>query len=428
MASYALQPRRREAIRRRATVSIPWGNRLSSLGVASYAYNNSNELASTSAATYTYDNNGNTLTKTDSTGTTTYAWDFDNRLTSVTLPGSGGTVSFKYDPFGRRIYKSSLVGTSIFAYDGDNLAEEANSAGAVVARYSQGLDIDEPLAMLRGGATNFYEADGLGSITSLSNTAAAIAQTYAYDSFGKQTASSGSLTNPFRYTAREIDTETNLYDYRARYYDPSVGRFIGEDPIIFEGGVNFYRYVSNRATSFRDPLGLCPADALTPCRAVVPTDGDARAILDTVLGEASSGLAGRQQYEDGDSYGHPSGPIITGDELDAEQTMITDTILNRARNNSQTPTQVVSAPRQFLGYRHGANLQQAMASSDGSAACEKLLRAVGVYNIENQLGISDTTVTDFRGIDQVTPGTTSHFIRQQGDALRLGGTDFLAPH
>ncbi len=86
----------------------PVGNRLSSLGVASYAYNNSNELTSTPTTTYTYDNNGNTLTKTDSTGTTTHAWDFENRLTSVTLPGSGGTVSFKYDPFGRRIYKSSI--------------------------------------------------------------------------------------------------------------------------------------------------------------------------------------------------------------------------------------------------------------------------------------------------------------------------------
>jgi len=60
------------------------------------------------------DNNGNTLTKADSTGTTSYAWDFENRLTSVTLPGTAGTVTFKYDPFGRRIYKSSSGGTSIF--------------------------------------------------------------------------------------------------------------------------------------------------------------------------------------------------------------------------------------------------------------------------------------------------------------------------
>ena len=63
-----------------------------------------------------YDSNGNTLTKVVGSNTTSYAWDFENRLSSVTLPGTGGTVSFKYDPFGRRIYKSSSNGTSIFAY------------------------------------------------------------------------------------------------------------------------------------------------------------------------------------------------------------------------------------------------------------------------------------------------------------------------
>ena len=79
----------------------------------------------------------------NSSGTTTYNWDYENRMTSVVLPGSGGTVSFKYDPFGRRIYKSSSAGTSVFAYDGDNLVEETNATGAAVARYSQGLNIDE---------------------------------------------------------------------------------------------------------------------------------------------------------------------------------------------------------------------------------------------------------------------------------------------
>lgn len=89
-----------------------------------------------------YDNNGNTLTKLDATGTTTYTWDFENRLTSVLLPGSGGTVTFKYDPFGRRIYKSSSSGTSIYAYDQGNLIEEVNGSGAVVARYADTLHID----------------------------------------------------------------------------------------------------------------------------------------------------------------------------------------------------------------------------------------------------------------------------------------------
>jgi hypothetical protein len=82
------------------------------------------------------------------------------------------TVSFKYDPFGRRIYKSSSSGTSIYAYDGDDLIEEKYSTGAVVARYTLTTDkVDEPLAMLRSGATSYYDADGLGSVTSLLNAA-----------------------------------------------------------------------------------------------------------------------------------------------------------------------------------------------------------------------------------------------------------------
>ena len=239
----------------------PVGNRLSSLGVASYTDNTSNELTATSNASY--DLNGNATTKNNSTGITTYAWDFENRLTSVTLPASGGTVSFKYDPFGRRIYKSSSTSTSVYAYDGDNLIEETNGSGAVVARYSQGLNIDEPLAMSRSSATSFYNADGLGSITSLANAAGALAQTYTFDSFGKQTASTGSLTNPFQYTGRESDSETGLYYYRARYYDPGVGRFINEDPVGFEGGTNFYRYASNSPVFWIDPSG-------TQCYSVTP--------------------------------------------------------------------------------------------------------------------------------------------------------------
>lgn len=232
------------------------GNRLSSLGVSPYSVNVSNELTSTPNTTYTYDSNGNTLTSVTGSNTTTYTWDFENRLTSVTLPGSGGTVSFKYDPFGRRIYKSSSAGTSIFAYDGPNLIEETNSSGGIVARYSQTERVDEPLAILRSGTTSHYEQDGLGSVTSLSNTAGALAQTYAFDSFGNQTASSGSLINSFRYTAREFDTETNLYYYRARYYDTGSGRFINEDPLRSVVKRNRYRYVSNTPTVLKDAYGL----------------------------------------------------------------------------------------------------------------------------------------------------------------------------
>jgi len=83
-----------------------------------------------------------------------------------------------------------------------------------------------------------------------------LTQTYGYDSFGKQTSSSGSLTNPFQYTAREFDPETSLYYNRARYFDPVAGRFLSEDPTGFEGGVNEYAYALNSPVSYFDPFGL----------------------------------------------------------------------------------------------------------------------------------------------------------------------------
>src|SRR5437879_2409649 len=127
-------------------------------------------------------------------------------LSSRRYRPENGTVTFKYDPFGRRIYKSLSTATSIYAYDGDNLIEETNSSCGVVARYAQGQNIDEPLAMLRSSTTSYYQADGLGSVTSLSSAAGSVANTYTNDSFGKLTNSTGSLVNPFRYTARESDS------------------------------------------------------------------------------------------------------------------------------------------------------------------------------------------------------------------------------
>ena len=136
------------------------------------------------------------------------------------------------------------------------MIEEVSADGSLVARFTHGLGMDDPLAMLRGNTMSYYLADGLGSVTSLSDAKGNLVSTYQYDSFGNLTASTGSIFNPFRYTGREFDPETGLYFYRARYYDPSIGRFISEDPIQFGGGINFYRYVLNNPLYWLDPFGL----------------------------------------------------------------------------------------------------------------------------------------------------------------------------
>src|SRR3989441_12698088 len=101
--------------------------------------------------------------------------------------------------------------------------------------------MDEPLAMYRGGAGYVYHADGLGSIGGLTDANGNIAAAYTYDSFGNLTGSTGTVTNPYRYTAREFDTETGIYYYRARYYLPGGGRVASEDTLGLVEGAHLYR-------------------------------------------------------------------------------------------------------------------------------------------------------------------------------------------
>ncbi|HWZ44716.1 MAG TPA: RHS repeat-associated core domain-containing protein [Candidatus Saccharimonadales bacterium] len=259
------------------------GNRLSAVGGTSYSYNASNELLGVGPESYTYDDNGNTLTKMDASGTTAYAWDFENRLKSVTPPG-GASVTFKYDPLGRRIQK----GGSIFVYDGANLIQESDQAGNLVARYIQGPGIDQPLAVYRGAASEFYDADGLGSITSLTTTSGAVNQSYIFDAFGNTSSTTGTFIQPFQYTGREWDAETGLYFYRARYYDPAIGRFLNEDQIGNDHGFNFYTYVGNAPANFIDPAGRERKKKFC-CTVTLPNDPDAAILARLIYAEATLG-------------------------------------------------------------------------------------------------------------------------------------------
>ena len=119
--------------------------------------------------------------------------------------------------------------------------------------------------------------------TPLSSGTGSLVQTCTFDSFGKQTNSSGALTNPFQYAGREFDPETGLYYYRARYYDQTTGRFIGEDP-VFYGFTNFYAYVAGNPVRWQDPLGLWQCDTGTSCKDLHPDLKNALTNLENCAG------------------------------------------------------------------------------------------------------------------------------------------------
>jgi RHS repeat-associated protein len=178
----------------------------------------------------------------------------------VRVTDGATTVHDKYDGLGRRVEKDVVSATTKvtrYIYDNEDILLELDGSNNIAARYTHGPGIDEPLIMEKGGANFFYHADGLTSITDLTNQSGSIAQRYTYSSFGEiESQLDANFAQPYNFTAREFDPETGLYFYRARYYDPVTGHFVQQDPIGLAGGdVNLYRYVVNNPVNFVDPSG-----------------------------------------------------------------------------------------------------------------------------------------------------------------------------
>jgi RHS repeat-associated protein len=249
------------------------GNRTASHLATGQVHDVANRLLDDVNFTYAYDQNGN-LTEKVNKGTgdrTVYTYDAENQLILVeqfTLAGGATPVlvaEYNYDALGRRIEKVVNGVSTRLVYDNEDLIAEMDASNIVRAIYVHGPGIDEPLAMFRSqpGITRFFfHADGLGSITHLTDAAGTVARSYTYDSFGQIVDQTGTVTNPYTYTAREFDPETGLYYYRARSYDPSVGRFLQEDPfpgaLVVPQSLNKYPYVRNNPIKLTDPQGLSP--------------------------------------------------------------------------------------------------------------------------------------------------------------------------
>jgi len=101
----------------------------------------------------------------------------------------------------------------------------------------------------------YYHFDGLGSVVALSNVNNQVVENYTYDVFGSPSIAS-SIGNPYMFTGRECDSETGLYYYRARYYNPEIGRFLQTDPVGYLAGLNLYTYCDNNPINWIDPFGL----------------------------------------------------------------------------------------------------------------------------------------------------------------------------
>jgi RHS repeat-associated protein len=207
--------------------------------------------------TFAYDANGNLATRIENGSTWQYTWSVENQLVNV-MKDNVEVARFAYDALGRRAEKAGGVVTSTYVYDGHDIIREARTNG-VSYRYGHGPRIDQPLSRVdQSGTRTYYYADGLGTVIGVTDTDSTTNETRRYDAWGNL--HPPSTASGYAFTGREWDSEIGLYYYRARYYDPKVGRFLSEDPLGLTDNVNLYAYVGNRPTSLRDPLGLYSVD------------------------------------------------------------------------------------------------------------------------------------------------------------------------
>jgi RHS repeat-associated protein len=235
---------------------------------------------------FTYDADGN-LT---GDGRWTYFWDAENRLIGITnntnVPDAAKmSLNFTYDHLGRRVAKTVLkydafilsyqtVLQNTFVYDGWNLQAELNGTNnALLRSYVWGSDLSGTLQGAGGvsgllwisqpqlgNAESFACFDGNGNVSALvyCPDASVVAQ-YEYGPFGEVIRATGPMAkaNPFRFSTKYQDDETDLFYYGCRYYNASTGRWLARDVFGEWGGQNLYGFVGNNAIDGVDWLGFC---------------------------------------------------------------------------------------------------------------------------------------------------------------------------
>ena len=201
-----------------------------------YSYNSGNRITQAGDISFTFDANGNTTKR----GSEQYSWDKSDRLTCA------GSTNIEYDPLGLIASYGNIEFTTDPLGIGNVLSDSKSGAEYI---YGDGLE-----ARVKNGKVSYYVTDVRGSIVAIVDENGNITHKYQYDEFGKVTQKEEADFNPFQYVGKYGVMALNDHQYymRARHYDPTIGRFLSEDPIW---STNLYPYADNNPIMNIDPLG-----------------------------------------------------------------------------------------------------------------------------------------------------------------------------
>ncbi len=226
------------------------GNMMTNSQVGSYTYPTNgirpHAVQTSGSNTYNYDDNGN---MTSGAGRT-ITYDYDNRPVSITA--GGDTTTFFYDGVGNRVRKTANGVTTV--YIGKLYENTPDGCIKYVFAGSQRIAMRDTT-----GALFYYHTDHLGSSSVMTDAAGNMVEHIAYFPYGQTRINTGTKDMHHKFTGQELDAETGLYFYGARYYDPQLGRFISADTIVPNPrnpqDLNRYSYVSNNPLNYIDPTG-----------------------------------------------------------------------------------------------------------------------------------------------------------------------------
>ena len=237
-------------------------------------------------------------------------WDSQYRLMEVKTNGATAEA-YRYDALGRRVQVINGSTTNHLVYDAIHVIAEVDSAGTLQKSYTWGpgrgrsvmqslrsrmrspfslrrnrrsrrwnpwavpprSGVDDILAMTVYGAsetnTYYFIKDHLNSVHAVVDESGEIVESYRYDAWGRVLGvydgdgtplSESAIGNHYLWQGRWYSWDAGIYYFRARWYDPTTGRWLSKDPIGISGGANQYSFCANSPVNWRDPFGLCPGD------------------------------------------------------------------------------------------------------------------------------------------------------------------------